>query len=179
MTFLLGAQAVCQPCIYSVPFVIASVRDWAGRRGLSISPSKPPCAKPEKHTAKPFWHRPWCLCKEQISACREAAGRTARHMLPTEPPSLSPSPHSPQQNHSQIKLAKMTLFFTPKSSSLEESGLKKLDHIAKLQSFSVYIYAYGYGFSSLGKKTNTLITELEDWEKNYTFHLCLTRILYD
>lgn len=73
----------------------------------------------------------------------------------------------------------MTLFFTAKSDSLEKSRLEKMDLIAKLQSFSVCICGYVYVFSSLGKKTNTLINGLEDWEKNHGFRLCLTRTLYD
>lgn len=80
-------------------------------------------------------------------------------------PGLSPCHHSPQRNQaaavSWTALVNMTLSFTAEGSSLEELELNKLDLIAELQSFSVYVSRRVYTFKEEQVFFEKLIRRLE------------------
>lgn len=63
--------------LFTQPFCSCMCQGLSRKKRSQHLPSKPPRAKPEEHAAKPFWHRPWCLCKEQI---------TPAERLPAEQP---------------------------------------------------------------------------------------------
>lgn len=53
--------------LFTQPFCSCMCQGRGRKKRSQHLSSKPPRAKPEEHTAKPFGHRPWCFCKEQIT----------------------------------------------------------------------------------------------------------------
>lgn len=172
-----GSRGHFASLVFPQSFCCCTRQGPAGRRGLGISPSKPPPAKPEQHAANPFWHSPRCICKQQITPaetllaeglcqpCAACWAAVAAH-------GLGPRHHSPQRNHtpavSRTALVKVTLSFTAEGSSLEEFELNKLDLMTEWQSFSLYVCGYVYAFL-LRKKKNSLKIGLENWKKIMVF----------